>query len=82
MTPVNLKEGIKYNSAMVKSVNPHPNREAFFARLDDERIDQLITEYCGDKLHVRLKMAFMHRARCMLERLGLLDEARGMLLKR
>lgn len=82
VAPVSLNEGIRYNSSMVTSVAPHPDRERFFERLDDVRIDELIRKCCRDKPHVRLKRELMSRSRPMLERLGLLDKARSILSRR
>ena len=52
---VYINEAVKYNSAAIKSVECNPNRENFFADLDNTEFDKLVKKYCTDKLDVRIK---------------------------
>ena len=76
---VDVWDGAKYNSAMVKSVAKHPKREEFFAALDHEDIDSLITRLCRDKLTVRIRRKLISGTRFVLEKLGLLEFAKTVL---
>lgn len=76
---VDVGDGAKYNSAMVKSAVQHPKREEFFAALDHEDIDSLITRLCRDKLTVRIKRKLISGTRFTLEKLGLLEFAKRVL---
>lgn len=79
---VSLEEAIRYNSTMVTSVRKHPARETFFLNLDNQRIDVLIRKHCRDRFSARLRRRFKSVASCVLERLGLLDQMKRMVLKR
>ncbi len=78
---VDLEAAIKYNSSMVESAKVHPAREAFFASLDNERIDLLIAKYCRDRLPVLFKRILVSVSRRMLKGLGLLGKAKSVLLR-
>jgi coenzyme F420-reducing hydrogenase beta subunit len=71
---VEIKEAIKYNPAMIKSVAIHPYREKFFAELNRNEFDVLIKKYCKDKLSLRAKRKAKLVARKALIRLGLFEK--------
>ena len=77
--PVSVTKAVQHNPPMTDSVKAHPDREAFFLSLDDERLDVLIKRYCTDKLHIRIKRKLASRARYILEKLGLLHKVQSML---
>lgn len=76
---VDVWDGAKYNSAMLKSVAKHPKREEFFATLENEDLDSLIERLCRDKLTVRMKRKLISGTRFVLEKLGLLETAKRIL---
>ena len=80
--PVDVQDGVRYNSAAVKSVTEHPLRQEFFKRLDDEPIDKLIKRLCFDKLPVRIRKKLRTSLAVVLRQLGLIDVARAILKRR
>lgn len=52
---VDINEAVKYNSSAIKSVSKNPNRDYFFAELNNLEFNQLVNKYCTDKLDTRIK---------------------------
>lgn len=48
-TESNIEYVKQYNSSMIKSVNPDPNREKFFANLNEMTFDKLVAKYTYKK---------------------------------
>lgn len=72
---VDINEAVKYNSAAVKSVGYNPNRENFFADLDNTEFNQLIKKYCTDKFSIRVR----RKAISILRKTGTLNMVRSIL---
>ena len=47
---VDINEAVKYNPSAIKSVSKNPNRDYFFAELNNLEFNQLVNKYCTDKL--------------------------------
>lgn len=75
---VDINEAIKYNSAAVKSVTPHPDRAEFFRNLDHLSFDKLVYKYCSDPISTRIK----NYIKIFLRKAGLLNIAKKLLGKK
>ncbi len=71
---VDVWQGIKYNTAMVKSAIAHPRREEFFRSLDHETVDRSINRLCADKFRARLRSKAVSIIRSLLIRMGLFEQ--------
>lgn len=60
-----LNEAVKYNSAMISSVENNAKRQPFFSDLDYLTFEQLVKKYCTDNYFVRGK----RKARSILSRI-------------
>jgi len=74
---VEINEAIKYNSAAVKSVTPHPARAEFFRNLDHLSFDKLVYKYCSDPISTRIK----NHIKIFLQKVGLLNITKKLLGK-
>jgi coenzyme F420-reducing hydrogenase beta subunit len=70
---VDINEAVSYNLAAIKSAELNLKRESFFKDLPEMEFDQLVKEYCTDKLSIRLKRKIKYLLRVVLEKLGILD---------
>jgi len=75
---VDINEAIKYNSAAVKSVAPHPARTEFFRNLDHLSFDKLVYKYCSDPISTRIK----NYIKIFLRKAGLLNITKKLLGKK
>ena len=70
---ININDGVRFNSAAVKSVASNPNRERFFNDLDVVPFDKLVRKYCSDRFTVRLRKRSKAVLRFALDKTGLLN---------
>ncbi len=50
-----LSEALKYNTSMTKSVEPHKNREKFFAKIDSFDFEKDVKKYCELRFTDKIK---------------------------
>lgn len=63
---VPVQKALKGNTPVSESVKANPNREAFFAELDQLPVEELLKKYVSGKLSAKLRVKFT------LKKLGLL----------
>lgn len=73
---VDVMDGAQYNSAMIRSVIRHPDRNTFFKQLDTKPIDKLIDALCKDNFSERIGQRIGTTVRVLLLRLGILDHTK------
>lgn len=65
---VDINQAVTFNSAAIKSVKCHPQREQFFADLDILEFDELTKKYCRTKLYKRFKNKIISIGKKLLKR--------------
>ncbi|WPC43290.1 Coenzyme F420 hydrogenase/dehydrogenase, beta subunit C-terminal domain [Clostridium sp. JS66] len=71
---VEFKSAIKYNPAMVNSMQTNKNRDKFYEELNAVDFDKLMKKYCTEKLSVRTKKKTKFLIKKVVRRIGLLIE--------
>jgi coenzyme F420-reducing hydrogenase beta subunit len=66
---VDINEAVKYNSAAVKSVNMHKNRDIFFRKLESTKFNKLVKKYTPVSIRKKLKTGIV----VFLSKMGLLN---------
>lgn len=78
---ININDGVRFNSAAVKSVASNPNRERFFNDLDVVPFDKLVQKYCSDRFTVRLRRRSKAVLIFVLDKTGLLNVLKRVLTR-
>jgi coenzyme F420-reducing hydrogenase beta subunit len=67
---VDLKNVVRFNSSIIKSVAYNSKREAFFEELELMKFDELVKKYCSDNIFLIIKKKIKHLLRKLLSRLS------------
>lgn len=76
---VDINKAVAYNTAAIKSAKYNPRRDSFFAELDKKSFNQLIKEYCSDRIIVRVERKLKTIASIVLKKTGLLSVVKNLL---